>query len=124
MSEHVLNGNNMVKGPNIPRDVKIKALFTFQVPYLEWISIEMTTAIKFHLAKPFIVRDIEPVLNFHGSVLGVFGPIPDVRLTSQEAKVDVSKAANLNCCCRDTGFYRTAPMPLGSPDLPGHTLIP
>lgn len=108
MSERVLNGNNVVKGTKIPRYVKITALFTFQVPYLEWISTEKTTAIKFHLEKPFIVRDMEPVWNFHGSALGAFGPIPDTRPSSQGAKMDLSKAANLNCCCRDTGFYRPA----------------
>lgn len=96
MSEHVLNGNNVVKGTNIPRYVKITALFTFQVPYLEWISTEKTTAIKFHLEKPFIDRDMEPVLNFHGSALGVLGPVPDMRPSSQGAKMDLSKAANLN----------------------------
>lgn len=47
--------------------------------YLIWngISIEKTTAIKkshkFHLVKPFIVRGVEPFLNFHGSALVVCG---------------------------------------------------
>ncbi|CAM9730355.1 unnamed protein product [Bubo scandiacus] len=46
--------------------------------YLIWneISIKKATAIKkshkFHLVKPFIVRDTEPFLNFYGSALVVF----------------------------------------------------
>lgn len=64
--------------------------------YLIWngISVEKTTAIKesqkFHLVKPFIVRDKEPSLNFHGSALVVFGTIPDRHPSSQEAKMDLS----------------------------------
>ena len=61
------------------------------------ISIEKTTAIKkshkLHLVKPFIVRDTEPFLNFHGSALVVFGAIPDKRPSSQEAKMDLSKSS-------------------------------
>lgn len=69
--------------------------------YLIWngISIEKTTVIKksqkFYLAKPFIVRDTEPFLNFHGSALVVFGTIPDRRPSSQEAKMDLSKSSIL-----------------------------
>lgn len=67
--------------------------------YLIWngISIEKTTAIKtshkFHLVKPFIVRDMEPFLYFHGSALVVFGTIPDRHPSSQEAKMDLSKSS-------------------------------
>lgn len=61
------------------------------------ISIEKTTAVKkshkFHLVRPFIVRDREPFLNFHGSALVVFGTIPDRRASSQEAKMDLSKSS-------------------------------
>jgi len=66
--------------------------------YLIWngISIEKATAIKknhkFHLVKPFIVREMEPFLNFHGSALVVCGTIPDRCPSSQEAKLDLSKS--------------------------------
>lgn len=89
--------------------------------YLIWngFSIEKTTAIKkshkFHLVKPFIVRGVEPFLNFHGSALVVCGTIPDRCPSSQEAKTDLSQNSLFQPLLQGHGVLQGCFCPSGKP---------